>query len=83
MDYDVTKEAQARVDRAVVFGKRGGRLGFVGVDRLETDEAKERLLGLLRRADSETGAGILVVRKEPKDLELGDEWPTWKASKVH
>jgi hypothetical protein len=82
MDYEATK-AQPRVERAVVFGNNGGRLGFVAVERLETDEAQERLLRLLRRADSETGAGILVIRKEPKDLELEDEWATWKASKHH
>jgi hypothetical protein len=82
MDYEATKRAAPRVERAVVFGKNGGRLGFVAVERLETDESQERLLRLLRRADSETGAGILVIRKEPKDLELEDEWATWKASKA-
>jgi hypothetical protein len=82
MDYEATKEAQPRVERAVVFGKKGGRLGFVAAEKLDSEEARERLLGLLRRADEETGAGILVVRKEPKDLELQDEWPQWKVSKA-
>jgi hypothetical protein len=82
MDYKAAKEAQPRVERAVVFGKKGGRLGFVAAEKLDTDEAGERLLTLLRRADSDTGAGILVIRKEPKDLELQDEWPQFKASKA-
>src|SRR5215216_1744685 len=55
IDYEATKQAQARVERAVVFGKSGGRLGFVATDRLDTDESQERLLSLLRRADTETG----------------------------
>lgn len=82
IDYKTTKEAQPRVERAVVFGKKGGRLGFVAADKLDTEEVRERLLTLLRRADNDTGAGILVVRKEPKDLELQDEWPQFKASKA-
>ena len=82
VDYGASREAQPRVERAVVFGKKGGRLGFVAAEKLDTDEAGERLLTLLRRADSDTGAGILVIRKEPKDLELQDEWPQFKASKA-
>jgi hypothetical protein len=83
MDYEATKATEPRVERAVIFGRNGGRLGFVRADKLEESEAKERLMRLLRRGDNETGAGILVIREEPRDLELEDEWPKWKASKQH
>jgi hypothetical protein len=83
VDYEAKKKAAPRVERAVVFGRNGGRLGAVRVDKLEEPEAKERLLNLLRRADRDTGAGIMVLREEPKDLELEDDWPKWKASRLH
>jgi hypothetical protein len=81
VDYEAKKEPAPRVERAVVFGRNGGRLGFVRADKLDEPEARERLMKLLLRADGDTGAGILVLREEPKDLELEDEWPKWKAAK--
>lgn len=81
VDYEAKKEPAPLVERAVVFGRNGGKLRFVRADKLEEPEARERLLKLLLRADGDTGAGILVVREEPKDLELEYEWPKWKVAK--
>lgn len=78
LDYDATRKPEL-IQRGVVFGRGGGRFGqFNAEDEREDDE---RMVKLIRRAERETRAAVFVIRKAPRDLDLADDYPVWKANK--
>ena len=79
VDYDAKRKPEL-IDRGIVFGRGGGRFGqFNAQDKRDDDE---RMVKLIRRAERETWAAIFVIRKEPRDLDLADDFPAWKANRI-
>ena len=73
LDYNAQRRPPEKVERWVCFGRYGGRFGH-----------SQSLTGLgkhIKEAEAETGAAVVIHRKEPKNLHKAAAYPRWKAKK--
>jgi hypothetical protein len=81
LDYGKRDIEVEWVERWIVFGREGGRYGQANVDADSEKSPLDRLHTEIKEAEEQTGAAIVVRRREPKMLEIAEHFPTWLATK--